>query len=117
MAQHHRRRVLAANLGIAALELGAQMRDLFEKNARHVKHMRAQIADDEAFLVHQVRLAGIDVIAGAEADACPLRLADSSGGERFRRDPVGLLEAEILMYGKKQPRLNPITVEELAKII
>jgi hypothetical protein len=63
--------------------------------------MDADVGDHEAFLVVEVRLGPIDVVAGAEADPRPARRADRARTDQPPQVPHRRRETEVLVH--RQP--------------
>ena len=54
-----------------------------------VADMDAEIVDDEARFISEIRLALVDIVIGSEADASPGRFADDALAQQFGDPPQG----------------------------
>ena len=102
VAQHHRRRILAAVLGVAALRFARDVLRFTQEDAGEVEHMDADVEDGEARLLVEIGLRAIDVVAGAEGDAAPCRRADDARFQNLAQLDHRRLVAEVLlMHGER----------------
>src|SRR6185437_11663515 len=91
------RRVLADILRIAGLSLAGDPLDVAEKEAGEIEHVNSHIENRIAFRLMQVRLNGINVVAGAKGDASPGWFADRAAVDNGLQLAHRRLPAEILV--------------------
>ena len=63
--------------------------DLAQQDAGEIKHVNADVEQDEPFLRRKIRLACIDVVSGPPVDTRPGQVADGSAASTRRTSRIG----------------------------